>query len=174
MGGEYAMPALTAQVGADEAAAIIIGRASVVEEVVASHLIHHPYAGFGYVVDRATFGQKRHLNVHTMVDLRNGSPAICESWPELAQGVDDRKLCGPLPIIDAHTARRQSRHCVLRALLKRRFSLRQPTLTEVAHVRPLYKPNWILDLRIRGDDRIARVLVDGLSGRHHAVVAPTH
>lgn len=168
------MPALVPQIEADEAISIIVGRASAVEEVVATRLIYHPYAGVGYVVDRTTFGQSRPLSVHTMVDLRNGSPAICEPWPELAPGVDDRDVPGPTPIIGERTARRQSRHCVLRALLKRRFALRQPVLTEVEYISPLYKPNWILDLRIRGTGGMARVLVDGLSGRHHSMASPSN
>lgn len=163
------MPALVAQVEADEATQIVLGRMATVDDVVATQLIYHPYAGVGYVVDRTTLGQRRPLSVHTMVDLRNGAPAICEAWPELAQGVDDCEIPGPSPIVDARTARRQSRHCVLRALLKRKFSLRHPALVEVDYVSPLYKPNWILDLRINDQDRRVRVLVDGLNGGYHVV-----
>lgn len=166
------MPVLAVQIGADEATSIVLRRAPDAEASPAE-LFHHPFAAISYQVDHGVFGRRLPLRVHTMVDLCSGSPAICGPWPAPTTEIDDDEVVGPSPVVDLRTAEREASHGVLRALLKRRFSLRQPNLRQLECLSPLYKPNWLVDLRLDTGNSVLRVLVDGLNGSYHPV-GPLH
>lgn len=158
--------ALPVAVDRDEARRLVLARIPTAD-IVSATLLHHPYAGFLFDVVQSPIGARMEGKAYTMVDLCSGSTALCDPWPDLVGIPPEVKLAGPAPTVSEKGLDRQAQQYVIRALIHRRLSLHHPTVTLVARVAPLYKPNWLL--AVRTDDNSFGVLVDALSGLYHTL-----
>lgn len=135
---------------------------------VSARLLHHPYAGFVFGIEQRAAGRRLRGEMHVLVDLRSGATATSDPWPAPVAAGDVRPD-GPEPVVDPGDARHSARQCVVRTVLHRRLSLRQPRIDLLTSLVPLYKPNWLLSLRADRSPEPVTILVDALTGGYHVV-----
>lgn len=131
-------------------------------EVLDARMRHHPFAGFIYELP-ALSGKK--TTAHTLVDYYTGKVFISDQWVEAEPGIDeevDAVLDPSWNSITFEDARARSKALLSTAALRKARLAWKGGVEEVASVEKVWKPNWILDVKIQKNRY--RVMVDGLNG----------
>ncbi len=135
---------------------------------VDTRLVHHPYAGFVYVVEQRVFGSRLRGIAHVLVDLATGATATSDPWLDpkgVAAGEDIETLVEPN--VTHAEAQVNARQCAVRTALHRRRALIPLDVELTDSYAVLLKPNWLVQLVLPNAGGRVDVLVDALNGGYH-------
>ena len=148
-------------VDADHAAKVLQVKAPDLK-VMSATLRRHPFAGFEFHVP-ALAG--RGGTARALVDYYSGKAFISDRWEsDPVLKIDDVEAVSDPSwnSISFETARQRAKALLSTAALRKARLAWKGGVKETASVEKVWKPNWILDVRIQG--RNYRVIVDGLNG----------
>ncbi|WP_157000557.1 hypothetical protein [Leucobacter komagatae] len=138
---------------------------------VSERLRWHPFSGFEYRLTHPLTPGGAPQRVYAIVDRLTGQATLTDPWPELHEFTSEHERdCVADPgwnTTGFAEAARRARRLVATAAMRRHRLAVTSTVSEVRAVESLWKPNWLLESRLRGHR--LQILVDAITGGYYVV-----